>query len=154
MKLKYQSEMFELTTSTNTDSKAIDANHFKIYHSGRLVSCYATEDANNIYVFIEGNSFHFEKVNEEEDFSSESSNNANRLEVKAPMPGSVVKVVVGPGQEVAEGDALIIVEAMKMETSLFSTISGTVSEVNVKEGEQVDSSKVLIVVEKNSPNLP
>ncbi len=64
------------------------------------------------------------------------------------MPGSIVKVLVEKGQKVDEGDGLIIIEAMKMETTMYSSISGIVTEVNAKAGEQVDSDKVLLVVEK------
>lgn len=149
MKLKYKNNIIELPKDTETESIVIDENHFKINSNGSMINCYATEDENNIYVFIDGNSYHFDKVTEEEDFiDGGGGSNADRDEIKPPMPGSVVKVLVEVGQKVEAGEALIIVEAMKMETSLYASISGTVTEVNAEAGEQVDSTKTLILVEK------
>lgn len=67
--------------------------------------------------------------------------------VKAPMPGLVVKSFVKVGDHVQPGDKLIIVEAMKMENVLKSTVAGEVKEVKVKEGSAVDKDAVLIDIE-------
>lgn len=67
--------------------------------------------------------------------------------VKAPMPGLIVKVFVQPGMNVIEGDKLLIMEAMKMENILKSTISGIVKEVRVSEGYTVEKDNILIVIE-------
>ena len=64
------------------------------------------------------------------------------------MPGSVVNVLVNEGQKVEEGTPIIIVSAMKMETTLYSSISGIVIEVNATKGEQVDETKSLVVIMK------
>nr|WP_316629179.1 biotin carboxylase N-terminal domain-containing protein [uncultured Brevundimonas sp.] len=64
----------------------------------------------------------------------------------APMPGKVVKVLVSPGQAVASGDAVAILEAMKMEHVVRAPQSGLVSEVAVSEGEQVDADQLIAVV--------
>lgn len=67
--------------------------------------------------------------------------------VKAPMPGLVVKIFVEPDMPVIAGDKLLIVEAMKMENLLKSTINGTVKEVKIQEGSTVDKDTVLIIIE-------
>jgi propionyl-CoA carboxylase alpha chain len=64
----------------------------------------------------------------------------------APMPGSVVEVAVSVGQEVAEGDLLVTVEAMKMEHRVTAPFSGRVDEVQVSAGQQVEADQVLVVV--------
>jgi len=96
-----------------------------------------------------GKSYLLEKIDAEAEkhFGDEGAN-LDKLILKPPMPGSIVKVEVETGQKVNEGDALIIIEAMKMETTLFSSITGVVTEVNVSAKEQVSADKVLIVVEK------
>ncbi len=66
----------------------------------------------------------------------------------APMPGKVITVAVVAGQEVAEGDLLVVMEAMKMEHSLKSPIAGTVSTVRVSVGDQVEADEILVVVEE------
>lgn len=64
--------------------------------------------------------------------------------IVAPMPGRVVKVLVTEGQEVAEGDPCVVVEAMKMENELRAPKSGTVSKVHVSEGAAVEGQTLLV----------
>lgn len=68
------------------------------------------------------------------------------LLIKAPIPGLVVKVPVAPGQEVSEGETLVILEAMKMENELRAPRGGTVHEVRVGQGEQVALGQVLLAI--------
>ncbi len=67
--------------------------------------------------------------------------------IVAPMPGKVVKVLVKAGDEVAEGQGLVVVEAMKMENELKSPKAGKVTEVMAKEGQAVEMNAKLCVVE-------
>ncbi len=64
----------------------------------------------------------------------------------APMPGKVVKVLVGEGQEVAAGAALVVLEAMKMEHTVRAAVTGTVRAIHVAVGDQVDTDRLLAVV--------
>ncbi len=64
--------------------------------------------------------------------------------IRAPMPGLVVKVEVAEGDSVAEGQGVVIVEAMKMENELRAEGAGRVSRVLVTEGEAVEKDQVLI----------
>jgi biotin carboxyl carrier protein len=67
--------------------------------------------------------------------------------VVAPMPGKIVRVLVKTGDEVKARQALVVVEAMKMENELRATREGRVREVAVAEGQSVDAGAVLMVVE-------
>ena len=67
--------------------------------------------------------------------------------VSAPMPGKVVTLLVGVGDQVAVGSGLIVIEAMKMENELRSTISGEVREIRVAVGEAVIAGQILLVIE-------
>ncbi len=71
---------------------------------------------------------------------------ATGQDVTAEMPGKVVKVIATPGDAVAEGDTILVVEAMKMEVQINSPIDGTVLSVNVNQGDQVGTGEVLAVV--------
>jgi len=62
----------------------------------------------------------------------------------APMPGMVTEVAVSPGQEVKAGDKLIVLEAMKMLTTVSAAADGTVGEILVQKGDQVDSDDLLV----------
>lgn len=68
----------------------------------------------------------------------------------APMPGTVVAVKVEPGAEVAAGDAVLVLEAMKMQHTVTAPHDGTVTEINVEPGAQVASGEVLAVVEEST----
>lgn len=71
--------------------------------------------------------------------------NSNKLtELKAPMPGLVLDIKVKVGDEVNEGDALIVLEAMKMENVIKSTGSGTVKRIDTKKGNAVEKNQLLI----------
>jgi len=67
--------------------------------------------------------------------------------VKAPMPGMVLKVLVTPGQQINKGDALVILEAMKMENVLKASSSATVKAIKVNERTAVEKGTVLIELE-------
>ncbi len=64
--------------------------------------------------------------------------------IEAPMPGNIWKVLVKAGDQVEEGQALVILEAMKMENEIGAPAAGTVAKVHVEEGASVDSGDVLV----------
>jgi propionyl-CoA carboxylase alpha chain len=66
----------------------------------------------------------------------------------APLPGTVVKVHVGKGDQVEKGDTLMAIEAMKMEHEIHAPVSGVVAEVHVAAGDQVEAGRLLVVVEE------
>ena len=72
--------------------------------------------------------------------------NAAGYTVTSPMAGSVINVHVKPGGAVAEGDVLLVLEAMKMENEITAPVSGTVTSVRIKAGDTVNSGDTLIVI--------
>ncbi len=66
--------------------------------------------------------------------------------VKAPMPGTILKVNVNQGQAVKEGEVLVILEAMKMENEIMAPKSGTITQVIVTKGSSVDTDAPLVVI--------
>jgi pyruvate carboxylase len=70
----------------------------------------------------------------------------NPKHVGAPMPGTVVTVAVAAGRKVARGDALVTIEAMKMETAVRAESDGEVAEVSVRVGQPVDAKDLLVVM--------
>lgn len=69
---------------------------------------------------------------------------AKAQDIKAPMPGLVLDVMVESGQAVSKGDAVLILEAMKMENVLKAQADGTVQSVEVAKGDAVEKNTVLI----------
>jgi propionyl-CoA carboxylase alpha chain len=68
-------------------------------------------------------------------------------ECRAPLPGAVTSVLVELGQEVHEGDGLVVLEAMKMEHTLRAGGTGTVAQILCAPGQQVDMGDLLMAVE-------
>lgn len=68
----------------------------------------------------------------------------NAEDIPAPLAGNIWKVLVSPNQQINEGDTLVILEAMKMETEVKAARSGTVLAVNVSEGDQVSAGQAII----------
>ncbi|RBQ05279.1 acetyl-CoA carboxylase biotin carboxyl carrier protein subunit [Pedobacter miscanthi] len=70
---------------------------------------------------------------------------ANKVsEIKAPMPGLVLKVLVEENAEVKKGDNLLILEAMKMENILKSSTDGVIKKILVKQGDKVEKNQILV----------
>ncbi|RME71162.1 MAG: acetyl-CoA carboxylase biotin carboxylase subunit [Planctomycetota bacterium] len=72
-------------------------------------------------------------------------------DLTAPMPGKVLRVLVEPGQEVAAGDTLVILESMKMETPVRAPEPGRVRALHVQVGEQVEGGAVLVELDALEP---
>ena len=68
----------------------------------------------------------------------------NPKEIGSPIPGTVIKVLVNEGDKVKVNEALVVVEAMKMETEIVATIAGKVETVYVSEGQKVESGELIV----------
>jgi biotin carboxyl carrier protein len=78
---------------------------------------------------------------------SASGATSGRARITAPMPGKIVRVLVEQGAEVAAGDGLLVVEAMKMQNEIKAPKSGMVVELYVEQGATVAAGDVLVIVE-------
>lgn len=68
------------------------------------------------------------------------------LQVKSPLPGSIIKVLVSEGQAVKKGDTLLTLESMKMENAIMAEADGTVKQIAVTPGQNVMQDDLLIVL--------
>ncbi|MGI6656424.1 MAG: biotin/lipoyl-containing protein [Desulfobulbus sp.] len=66
-----------------------------------------------------------------------------RIEVRTHLPGNVFDVTCQPGDEVQQGDTLMLIEAMKMQSPVYAPTSGVVESVEVKKGDVVKSGQLL-----------
>lgn len=69
---------------------------------------------------------------------------AQSMDLRAPMPGKVLEILVKEGQSVEEGEAMLVLEAMKMENVLRAGTAGVVASIGVEEGSAVEKEAVLI----------
>ncbi len=84
--------------------------------------------------------------------ATHSSSVSSSIEVKAPMPGLILKTNVVVGDKVKENDVLMVMEAMKMENEIFSPTSGTITQILVKQGDQKQADEVLLVISSDAPS--
>jgi biotin carboxyl carrier protein len=80
-----------------------------------------------------------------DDVTESKGRGASRIE--APIPGKVVAIAVGPGDEVTPGQSLVVLEAMKMENELTADRGGRVAAVHVTDGDTVESGALLVELE-------
>jgi acetyl-CoA/propionyl-CoA carboxylase, biotin carboxylase, biotin carboxyl carrier protein len=64
----------------------------------------------------------------------------------APMQGTIVKVLVTKGQQVKSGEAIVVLEAMKMENSILAHVDGTVEDLKVKQGQSIETGATIAVI--------
>ena len=87
------------------------------------------------------------KSNKPRRSASNAGSSAGSGQVAVPMQGTIVKVLVEVGQEVAEGEAVVVLEAMKMENNINADKSGTISELKVSPGDTVGAGDVVVIIE-------
>ncbi|HXJ33965.1 MAG TPA: biotin/lipoyl-containing protein [Candidatus Eisenbacteria bacterium] len=108
---------------------------------GQPLRAVVARTRDRIHVAVGGDSFVFERV---DDAHGGGAAGAGSGSVVAPMPGKVVKVLVAVGDAVTAGQPLVVVEAMKMETTLAAEIDGTVRALGATPGAMVDAGAVLV----------
>lgn len=122
-----------------------------IYDQKSVTAQLIQADHKNIQVELDGQSFHTvieDELDQKLDMLGFSAASAKLIrEIKAPMPGLVLDIAVMEGQEVKEGDKLLILEAMKMENSILIHGDAVIKKILVKPGQAVDKGQVLIELE-------
>lgn len=120
----------------------------KAYHA-ELVS--ANYDAKEFVIRVDGVEHHvrlndhYDRLIQQMGLNTTASGRMNEL--KAPMPGLVLQVLVEPGQAVEKGDPLLILEAMKMENVIKATGNATVKNIPTVQGQAVEKGQLLMEME-------
>jgi biotin carboxyl carrier protein len=131
----------------------IDDHICLIDFQGMRRTAHYASDKKNIYVAIAGNTFVFEKPDlGRQSFAGDTAASGENIdEVKAPMPGKILKMLVKPGEKISQNQSLFILEAMKMENDVKAPRDGVVGEVLKNVGDLVavgDAIIKLVPVEK------
>jgi biotin carboxyl carrier protein len=111
---------------------------------GRQIA-YAVADRARTWVFIEGRTYVIE--GDGRDGTARTHTTDDQMALSAPMPATVVAITVTPGQEVAVGDLLIMLEAMKMELPIRAPRAGRVKALACREGELVQPGVPLVEID-------
>jgi len=132
------------------DAQLITGNLWSVlYGNGSFEVDVTRLPAEEYEVLIKGDCHKFTLMNEQRRamLRAGGKGSAGKAMLTSPMPGKVVKLLVEEGQEVAAGQGVIVVEAMKMENELKSALAGKVKEIFVEEGQVVESGAKLLLVE-------
>lgn len=109
------------------------------------------EDGKTVKASINGKTTHAEIKNQTdlllEKMGGNGASSASAKNIKAPMPGLIVKINSKIGQPVEKGDVLLNFEAMKMENQLKSPGKGIIKNILVKEGDKIEKGQLLIEME-------
>jgi biotin carboxyl carrier protein len=127
-----------------------DQTVYSMILNGRLFEAQVYVQDNTYQIYLDGRSF---IVNVKDERSLRYNNKFGKQSgeqavfyLRAPMPGMVVSIAVMEGQEVKEGDVLIILESMKMQNEIHSPRSGKVLNLQVKPGDRLTQQKILMSI--------
>ncbi len=109
----------------------------------RIIRCWAVRRKDDIFIHIGGRSWNITDVTHD-DVTGSGSGGGEDNRIVAPMPGSVIKLLVNEGDKVKPDQPLVIVEAMKMENEVRSMMDGVVDKVLVEAGQQVGFGEIMI----------
>ena len=113
---------------------------------GRVVRAVVARGRDRVQVALAGRVYTFETGEE----TRQATAGAGSGTVVAPMPGKVLAVLVAPGERVAIGQPLIVLEAMKMESTLTADVAGSVRTVAAVAGATVAGGDVLVEIEADA----
>jgi len=118
----------------------VHRNELNSFHlNGLDASCMVSDNI----VTVNGNNVELETWKLSRDAGGDSASG----DMLSPMPGKILKLCVEVGQKIVPGDSLVIMEAMKMEHTIKSTVTGTLKSFHVNEGQLVEGGKELFELE-------
>jgi len=132
-------------TEYTVEASEIDKGHLKLQLGDRTIKCVITEGEKEKFVFVDGEVF---KVRPVELTGKKTVKKKEEGDLNSPISGKVVNVKVKPGSSVKKGDAIMVIEAMKMEYLIRAPYAGTVKKVNFKEKDQIEIGQQTIDLTK------
>ena len=114
---------------------------YRVEHDGRADLVYVAGPANDRWAFANGEVY---RQKQESSRPRRASRGDATETLMAPMPATVLKVSSAPGAHVKAGDALVVLEAMKMEIALRAPHDGIVTAINCREGDLVQPDAILV----------
>ncbi len=124
--------------------RLLDRNTIEIL--GRRVRFYAIRDGNSYTVWLDGHTYHLKRAGKSR-LSGTTSLTSAANEIKALMPGKLLRLEVAVGDVVSEKQIVALMESMKMETALYAPQAGRVAEIRCQPGEVVEMGEVIMVID-------
>ncbi len=136
----------------NLDIRKVEPGIYSLIHNGKSFEMEITggKEHNEYVVQTDGRVWSAQIIDAEVRF--QRNRNKGSIEngthhISSPMPGKVVKILVSPGEEVKEGQTLIIISAMKMESEYKAPKDTRIKEILVKQDDTIDGNQTLITLE-------
>jgi acetyl/propionyl-CoA carboxylase alpha subunit len=149
--------VYDITVDGHTarvDAVSSGRTIYSVIEEGRQWEAIVDErGAHGFDVLVGGRLFHLEAEDERSQRLAQTAKATavGPQTVTAEMPGRVIKLEVAVGDQVSEGQGVVIVEAMKMENEILSPIDGQVTGIAVREGDTVEMGATLFTVEPQAP---
>ena len=118
-------------------------NKISLDFNGKKIEGYAQTIQGRLWVHIKGNTYTFEGTRGTRKRRSVEGKSSSTL-ITAPMPGKITRIFVEEGQTIELGQAVVVMEAMKMEYTLKSELATSIEKINVKVGDQVQLGQMLL----------
>ncbi len=134
-------------------ARRVGAREYHLLHEGRSVNALVSGAGPEVLVHLDGEATAVQLLDERQAARLAADGGAGgraadgTVAINAPMPGQVVKCLVAEGDAVHRGQGLVVVEAMKMENELRSSVDGTIKAFKVAEGDNVDAGECLLLIE-------
>jgi biotin carboxyl carrier protein len=134
----------------NVDYTVISSHHLHLVVNGSPVNAYLTQDGNAKTVMIRGIPYSIGDADILDTRTrGKKRSQAIPQDITPPMPSEVVRILVSPGQRVKQGESVIVVSSMKMETTLTAPSDGRVRSVNVVVGDKVMPGQILVDIDRD-----
>jgi acetyl/propionyl-CoA carboxylase alpha subunit len=139
--------------------KSLGRNSFHVISENKSYAVHIeaiNQSEKSAWIYVNGNKYSVQLKDRYADLLHELGMDVSQSKqvnhIIAPMPGLVVSVVVSEGQILKDGDAVVVLEAMKMENILKAAGDAVVKRIHVKKGEAVEKNVVLVELEKTNLN--
>ena len=123
--------------------RILDSTHIEI--AGKCHRFYAVQNRDSATVWLGGRTYVLRRATKTREAQTET--HAGTGEIRALMPGKLLRLAVSIGDKVTEKQAVAIMESMKMESPLVASKSGRVSEIRFQPGEVVDAGEIVMVID-------
>ncbi len=162
-RLKIQEETIPVEINSNEENTAtatiedreydlkyrlISENELHLMVNGKSVNVYLAKDKNGKTIMLNGRTYQVQDVDNLPKGPKKKKGIDGPTKVTPPMPAVVIAVGVNEGDRVEKGQGVVVVSAMKMETTLVAPYNGMVTKINAKEGDKVMPGDILVDIDE------
>ncbi|MBV1882105.1 MAG: hypothetical protein KUG82_10745 [Pseudomonadales bacterium] len=129
--------------------RRLNSHEAELTLKGKVRTVYVAQDEYKLYLHLDGKVWQLDRLNE---FSEGSAGGASSGSINAPMPGVVIEIYSEVGQTVTQGDTVMLIESMKLQTEIKASISGVIQSIGVEPGSNFNKGILLAEIEAEETN--